>query len=465
MTNQPDIQAALRASLAERARHAPPGGPVAERVIADVERVPAGSASTRRHDPRWRAWTLPLVAAGSVAAVAAALVGVNQFRHSASPNRPLAPATSQLPAPSRPAPKTSVVPSTPSPVSTTTIPVPGLTGVHVVDMTFVGVDNGWALGTADCLTGSGQPCTAMIRTTDGGRSWSSTPPPPANLPLPVCTDPCVQHLRFATSRIGYAFGPAALFMTTDGGATWQRQSGGADALETLDGNVIRVVTSAGCSPPGCHYSVQVAPLGAADWTSVALPGSQPGMSVGVAMARTGRMSFVEVFGHVSGGAQEAQSALFTSTDDGASWTNRGEPCPQVGGEISTEVDSTALATADDGSLTLICTGRGDQSPQFTITSTDGGRSFRTGDLQALGAAGISALGAASAATLIVSSDDTYRSTDGGHTWRRLHANGGSGPGLASWIGFESATVGRATDGRTIWTTRDAGLTWSAYSFR
>ncbi|MDT4932615.1 MAG: hypothetical protein QOK11_507, partial [Pseudonocardiales bacterium] len=58
MTDQPDIQAALRASLAERARHAPPGGPVAERVIADVERLPARSGSTRRHDPRWRAWTL-----------------------------------------------------------------------------------------------------------------------------------------------------------------------------------------------------------------------------------------------------------------------------------------------------------------------------------------------------------------------------------------------------------------------
>jgi photosystem II stability/assembly factor-like uncharacterized protein len=305
----------------------------------------------------------------------------------------------------------------------------------------------------------------MERTTDGGQTWQAVPNPPANIGDGCAVGPCVAHLRFANDRIGYAYGQAALFMTTDGGATWQRQSGGADALETLDGNVIRVVTSPACSPPGCHYSVQVAPLGTADWSSVALPGAQPGMSVGVALARTGRMSFVEVFGHTSGGAQEAQSALFTSTDDGVSWTNRGEPCPQVGGQISSEVDSTALATADDGSLTLICTGRGDQSPQFTITSTDGGRTFRTGDLQALGAAGISALGAASAATLIVSSDDTYRSTDGGRTWRRLHANGGSGPALAHWIGFESATVGRATDGRTIWTTRDAGLTWSAYTFR
>ncbi len=343
--------------------------------------------------------------------------------------------------------------------------MPTLAGVHVVDLTFAGPDDGWALATANCLTGSGSACTAMIYTRDGGSTWTSMKPPPANIGSPSCADPCVQSIRFATRQIGYAFGPSALFMTTDGGAGWHREAGGADALETLDGNVIRVVTSpAACSPPGCHFAVQTAPIGTDTWTSVALPGAQPGMSVGVSLARTGKRAFLDIFGHVAGGADQATSTLLTSADDGASWTNRGEPCPQVGGAVTTEVDSTAVASADDGSVTLLCTGRGDQSPQFTITSTDGGSTFHKGTTTGLGAAPVSAIGAGSATTLLVSSDVTYRSTDGGQTWRRLTANGAAAPARATWIGFESTTTGRATDGRTVWTTHDAGQTWTAYTF-
>jgi hypothetical protein len=469
MNDDRDLEAALRASLTERAAHAPAGDGVADRIIAGVDRAPAGTA--RRGWSQWRAWTLPVVAAGSVAAIAAALVGVNQFRHSADHGSPAGPVASQTPTAPPATATPTPTPSAPSPTSTTpvtattTLPVPGLTGVHVIDLSFVGTELGWGLGSADCLDGSGQPCTAMIRTTDGGRSWSSMKPPPANVPLLICGEPCIRQIRFATPQVGYAFGPSALFMTTDGGATWRRLSGGAEQLETLDGNVIRVVTTAGCAPPGCRYSVATAPVGSDAWTAVPLPGAQPGMSVGVSLARTRSDAFLEVFGHVAGGAQEAHSVLFTSTDDGASWTNRGEPCPQVGGTISAEVDSTAVTTAADGSATILCTGRGDQEPQFTMTSTDGGRSFARGDLHGLGAAPVSALGAASATTLLVMAADVFRSTDGGHSWQRLQANAGSAPGLASWIGFESPTVGRATDGRTIWTTRDAGLTWTAYAFR
>jgi len=69
--------------------------------------------------------------------------------------------------------------------------------------------------------------------------------------------------------------------------------------------------------------------------------------------------------------------------------------------------------------------------------------------------------------LLVSSDDTYRSIDGGQTWSRLGANSGSDPGQVSWIGFENGTVGRAisTDGRTVWTTTDAGSTWTGHTFK
>jgi hypothetical protein len=462
MSDKIDVEAALRTSLIEHARQAPPADGLAERIIADVDRVPP--ARERLRSRQWRTWTLPLVAAGSVAAVAAALVGVNTFHHDAShkPAGPISSVPGPTPAvtttPTQASRATTSTSATAPPTST----VPGLTGVHVVDVTFVGTQDGWALARANCLNGSGPACIAMIRTSDGGSTWTSTKPPPANIPVDGCSDPCVSSIRFATAQIGYAFGPGALFMTLDGGASWHHESGGAYALETLDGNVIRVVASPPCSPPGCHYAVQTAAVGTDTWTTVALPGAQPNMSAGAALARAGNRAFIEIFGHTAGGASNARSVLYTSGDDGASWTNRGEPCPQVGGTRSAEVDSSALASAADGSATLLCTGRGDEMPQFTMTSTDGGATFHQGDVQSLrGANPVSALGAASASTLIGLSVGTYRSTDGGRTWRKV---GGTAPAGATWIGFESATEGRATDGRTIWTTQDAGLTWTSYTF-
>jgi photosystem II stability/assembly factor-like uncharacterized protein len=464
MNDHTDIETALRASLAAHAKSAPAAGALPERIIAEVDHL---SPAQRRRRPRqWQTWTLPLVAAGAVATVAAAMVGVSQFHHDADRKQP-AVHVSSVPAPTPTTTATAAPPGpnrTPTPSVTPTTTVPTLAGVHAVDLSFVGPDDGWALATADCLNGSGPGCIAMIYTRDGGSTWTSMKPPPANVSSQTCTELCVRSIRFATPQIGYAFGPAALFMTTDGGASWHREAGGADALETLDGNVIRVTESPPCSPPGCHYAVQTARIGTHAWTTVALPGGQPGMSTGVSLARTGKRAFLDVFGHPAGGASHATSAFFTSADDGASWTNRGEPCPQVGGAITSEVDSSAVASADDGSVTLLCTGRGDESPQFTITSTDGGNTFHPGATTGLGAAPVSALGSASAATLLVSSDSTYRSTDGGRTWRRTTANGAGAPAHATWIGFESTTTGRATDGRTVWTTHDAGQTWSAYAF-
>jgi hypothetical protein len=48
----------------------------------------------------------------------------------------------------------------------------------VHDLTFVSDDQGWALGTAPC---SSNPCTSLVRTSDGGRSWVGIRPPVVGL--------------------------------------------------------------------------------------------------------------------------------------------------------------------------------------------------------------------------------------------------------------------------------------------
>jgi photosystem II stability/assembly factor-like uncharacterized protein len=301
----------------------------------------------------------------------------------------------------------------------------------------------------------------MVRTTDGGSTWRSMRPPPANVALATCADPCIEGLRFANDRIGYAYGPDALFMTTDAGKSWQPMTGGADVLETLDGNVIRVSTK--CLP-GCDYSVQIAPIGSSAWHPVALPGPQTAMNSGAVLARTGSRAFIDVLGHVSGGAGNAESVLYSSADDGASWQRRGEPCQQTAGN---EIDSIGLTSAADGSVTVLCARRGASSAQsdFTETSVDGGTSFHVARPNTLGS-GTTAAWSASRSVLFAMNDVLYRSGDGGRSWRPVQ-HYGQGPLTASWIGFESATVGRAVsaDGRTIWTTRNAGLTWTPHTFR
>jgi len=52
------------------------------------------------------------------------------------------------------------------------------------------------------------------------------------------------------------------------------------------------------------------------------------------------------------------------------------------------------------------------------------------------------------------------------TFARIGAGGRPTPSDAIWLGFENGSVGRAVSGggSTIWTTRDAGKTWTSYTF-
>jgi len=365
---------------------------------------------------------------------------------------------------------TTVTPPASSPAPpTSTPPVPRsgpLNGFLVADLTFVGTQ-GWALGTVGCTQSSGR-CTALAHTTNNGRTWRSITPPPVHVRIPDldsgdCAAPCVGAVRFATPAIGYLFGggaSGALLMTKDGGAHWQREPGDAVALESLDGNVIRINDN-GCDPPGCRYTVQLAKIASTSWQPAALPGSPRSATVGAALARSGSHAYLAAFGHTAGGAGDARSTLWTSADDGHHWSNRGEPCPQG----KHEVDSTALTTAPDGTLVVLCQDR-QTSQKFVAVSTDGGSDFATGSRKALGAA-TAVIGAGSAHDILASSDDTYRSTDGGHHFSRLGSNGGSSPGALGWLGFASSIVAHAVsvDHRTIWFTTDGGTSWHAGRLR
>ncbi len=338
-------------------------------------------------------------------------------------------------------------------------PVPA--GFLARDLTFVSADQGWLLGTAPCASA---PCTSIVRTTDGGRTWVGIPAPRAGLASVGqngCGDgPCVWGLRFANPSVGYAFGPNSLYLTVNSGATWQKQSVQADAIEIANGTALRVShTTVGC-PPGCTYRISSAPVGSTAWhaiaTSTALTGNQ------VRLLRTGHHAYLEVYQNPAGGSENAHPTLLTSSDDGNHWTVHADPCGTHGG---IEADSHDMAVAADGSLTLLCEQR-DDGASFVVTSTNGGASF--GPQRSTPGTYADAVGAASAGTLLVSVNGTlYRSTNAGTNWTNVASGtvAASPDDSSGVIGFESGTVGRWVPGAdSVLTTTNAGASWTSYVF-
>lgn len=449
-----DLETRLRATMAERAQHAPPGGPLAERIIDEVQ----APAPVLRPRHGWRTWSLPLLTAGAVAAVVAAVVGIEHTGTTAAPpQHTVVPPATQLPTLGT---SPTLPPSSPAPTTTSGVHANG-NAVHnfrALDVSFVSGTDGWALGSADCLRGSGR-CSAFFHTTDGTR-WTSMPGTQFNVPgVNSCKAPCVEHIRFATPDIGYAFGRNAVFMTTDGGHNWTRQPlPGADALETLDGNVISVLAGNVPKP-----SFERAAIGTNAWQPFAISG-YPGATQDIDLARAGHAAVLEFVTFNPAKGIGHTGVLFRSSDDGATWTKVGEPCEYVGAGYDDE--STAATMAADGSVVVSCavlTKTDLNGFGHTVTSTDGGAHFvvpGTGG-KLLPASRVAA--ASRSLQFVVVGSGVYRSVDAGESWTAIKALAGRS---ISFIGFESPTVGRAigNNGRTIWTTQDAGKTWHAFDF-
>ncbi|MCW2522645.1 MAG: hypothetical protein JWO63_980 [Frankiales bacterium] len=477
-----DPAAILRAGLIAEAASARVSSDLAERVIAQAESPqsavgPNGAGGGLDRGSRaWRSWLLPLAAAVVIAiligsAVTAVRLVSGGGDNSGGQPAPLSPQPTQsapTPAPSSDGPAQSSTAPTPSsaatggPTSSVTAagpsgPVPA--GFRATDVTWISLEDGWALGTAPCATA---PCTSIVRTSDGGKSWVGIPAPKAYLysveSCPSQTAACVTSLRFANAEVGYAFGQNSLFMTVDAGRTWQRQTGGALSLEVADGTALRLSTK--CLP-GCPLTVASAPVGSSAWTDAGLPNN--GADKGGELVRAGREVVVANYGNPAGGAGKATTALSVSSDDGVSWSTVDEPCPQ-GASATGEVDTRGVTVAPDASITVLCVSRlSESAPSFTMTSTDGGRDF-TRAATSPGAAASTPIAAGAATDLLVSaSSGVARSTDGGATWRTVLPR-------VYYLGFESSLVGRAlvhgpgVGAAALLSTTDGGANWTSAPF-
>ena len=343
---------------------------------------------------------------------------------SPSPAASTAAPTATPPASPAPSAAPSTVPPSPSrapgagPVGG---PVPA--GFEPRSVTFVSASDGWVLGSATC---AGQPCAAIVRTTDGGRTWQGIPAPKATInDTPVGPSGGVSDLRFADPLDGWAFGPD-LWATHDGGSTWHKltlpgatANAGVWALETAGGAVHAAFEGAGA------IGIATSPAGSDDWTV-----SRTTVDFGAGPVPTAQLVLhgtsgwlVEVDRTVIGGAR---------LDHGA-WTPWQPPCRDANGPA-------ALAAAGASDLVAVCDVGVWSTPTgvHLYTSVDGGTSFREAaskvpvfDIQAVSEPAPSTILVAGSLSGVGSA--IVASSDGGRTWAAVEVLEGSGvvllPGL------------------------------------
>jgi photosystem II stability/assembly factor-like uncharacterized protein len=335
-------------------------------------------------------------------------------------------------------------------------------GLTVLDSTWVSDLTGWVLGAAQC---SGTPCRVIFHTADGGRSWDqiAAPPPPATS---VSCDQCVDHLRFADARIGYAYAiqldkQAALFVTTDGGQTWRQDPAPTviEGLEISGRTAVRLVADGSGCPGACNVRLESSAVGSSVWHRLPAPNVSEGKGDGLVVQ--GSRIYYLGLGNPAGGVI-ATTRIARSLDAGATWRTFDDPCGSAG------VDARDFAAAPGGFLAVLCVPQGSQTPPFEISSSDAGTTYGsphplpvpTGSAELGLAAGsannLAAMVFAGVTPTVVVSDN------GGSSWRATlsgpaFSNGGIQPGF---LGFEDAKTARvAFPTGPLWTTRNGGDSW------
>lgn len=336
-------------------------------------------------------------------------------------------------------------------------PVPP--GFEPVSMTFVSAGDGWVLGTAPCAA---QPCTSIVRTTDGGASWVGIPAPPVPLASngPAGLSPGLSYLRFANQLDGFAFG-SQLWVTHDGGASWQQVSlpGTIGDLETAAGVVYAAVQSQNST-----VTIYQSPAAGGAWTPV------PGLPAGVAdQGLLAPTSLGRITLHGTAGWIILGGALY-ATQTGQSWVREQVSCPPDYGMVS-------AAAASTQQVTLLCAGNSAMGSQGKIlySSADGGASFSMLGTPPLAGDQLKLLAEPTAQHIFLATSSAATwldvSSDGGHTWSTalyLH-DGGLG---WSDFGFTTPSQGVAIEHpgnpasgtSTMYMTWDAGQTWHEITF-
>jgi photosystem II stability/assembly factor-like uncharacterized protein len=329
-----------------------------------------------------------------------------------------------------------------TPAPSSVVPVgPAAHGFVPTDVTAVSAAEWWVLGDNgfSCLPGT---CTAILRTTDGGQSFTSVPVPAVTL---ATNGQEAERLRFADPLDGWLVsGAGTVWATHDGGGHWipDSSAGVVTDLEASGGNVYAVACT---GANGC--TVERSPTVQDTWSTLPASGGH------------GNLNHLSVNGAHVWVAIESQAGglgwLLASTDSGQNFTMQ-TACPSALGYANEyAVDSTTLwATCATG------------TEASAFQSLDGGQQFTqlAGTVMLPNSASIAGV---SSTTAVIAGQGLLRTTDGGRTFSTVLAS------QAQWsiAGFTTAQHGFAFEVSSkvfgpaqLWRTNDAGAHWYMVRF-
>lgn len=331
-------------------------------------------------------------------------------------------------------------------------------GFVPASVTFVSLQTGWVLGTAPCAT---PPCTSLLRTTDGGRTWRGIPAPRAPLSDSDQDDAgAVSKVRFADAANGWVYGPS-LWATHDGGATWAQPRLDGDGtraavadLEVAAGVVHAVVFDFGESS---SVRIQTSRVATDAWRSSAIS-----MSLGAGPVPQAELILQGVTGWMLMENRMVGDGARLEGGEWAPWT----PACASGrgpGALAASSPTDLVAACNEGLFTEV-------SPvKRFYTSDDGGTAFkRTSGTPPCCHQLTSPVPGVAVADSDSNPGSLVATFDGGATWTTVYEQ----PGSASWtdLGFTSRDRGvavtvepRLTAGALVMTD-DGGHTWRAVDF-
>jgi photosystem II stability/assembly factor-like uncharacterized protein len=312
---------------------------------------------------------------------------------------------------------TSATPTT-SPPTKNFRPAYGPATDQVASLSWRGGD-AWALVGRSCGDGHLR-CAKVFHSNDAGETWRSVAAPDvgvydADSDVETCSRPpaCVAHIVFADDSNGYLFG-RQLFVTHDGGGSWERLPGPeVEAIATDGTRFFRIAYDTGGCPGPCGSRLQVTPVGSDEWRTVAGPEFS---GDGSELLVSGNNVYVVALGHIAGGVT-SHALISASRDGGATWSSVKDPCGET---RDSEVD-TATAAASGDFFAVECVEKVGQR-SWVMLSDDGASSFGqrerievSGGPIAVSGSGDLAVAAGGGGEVVYAIEV---SDDGGQTWTR-----------------------------------------------
>jgi hypothetical protein len=322
-------------------------------------------------------------------------------------------------------------------------------GFKVASMTFVSASDGWVLGTTK--TCAHAPCTSVLRTTTGGRSWVGIPAPKFKLAR-FSSQAGLVRLRFADSLDGFAYG-SQLWVTHNGGSSWYRVRALPSYITDLEASAGKVYAVSRNSRSG-RQTVYSSPAGTDSWRRVA------GLPVIRGFSGLGTITLHGTAGWIILGGR------VYATQNGSSWVKEPFRCP-------THFSIDSVGAYSTHQITVLCSGLAGlgNTQKIVYASSNGGATFtKRGTPPSGGDGGLLAqptlrhvfVASWSAATFV------YKSTNGGRTWHQNLFLPDAGLGWNDF-GFTTATQGVGVEGNPtlgshLWITYNSGHTWHRVVF-